>query len=592
MIPRNQILQGDVLDRLRELPDGCCQVCVTSPPFFGLRDYQTGTWEGGDPGCGHKIPASTLGGGDNKSHSGSFAQNYKNICGKCGARRVDWQIGLEKTVLEYVVKMVRVFREVRRILRDDGTCWINLGSSYASGGTHPTLSPLLKRVLACDSDGTGQPGLKGPGPAYPYSDGGHQDDSQIHPHHISHICQEPPEDALTLSQKDHDSEHLDSFEVPPGASLLDAQESTIPGSSSPPSGASSLSATASAFQKESPTFFSADLQSYDNSACISGTSQRLPPLTVHILGKESFFSACQSPDCLGIGRCGLCWCNLSIPSLNVKQKDLINIPSLIALSLQADGWYIRSDIAWCKKSAMPESVQDRPTTAWEHIWLMSKNRKYYYDAFAVRQPYKVESIGRYKYRLDGTAPTKRQPGGDVDRAKRESHVREPNPFGANLRNFWLLGPEPFPLAHFATFPTEIPRRAIRAGSSERGACPECGSPWTRVVRSEKSFQSGSGRSGNPIAGKQNLSAPATNSTPDVRKGPVLTSSTTGWSPSCSCGRTDTIPCVVLDPFCGSGTTCVVAQQEGRDYIGIELNLDYVEMAKRRIRDEAGQRRLI
>jgi DNA modification methylase len=104
------------------------------------------------------------------------------------------------------------------------------------------------------------------------------------------------------------------------------------------------------------------------------------------VGKESFFSACQSPDCQGIGRCGLCWCNLAIPSLNVKRKDMINIPNLVALALQADGWWIRSDIIWHKLNPMPESVTDRPTKAHEYLFLLSKSERYYYDADAIKEP--------------------------------------------------------------------------------------------------------------------------------------------------------------------------------------------------------------
>jgi len=113
---------------------------------------------------------------------------------------------------------------------------------------------------------------------------------------------------------------------------------------------------------------------------------------------------------------------------------------------------------------MPESVKDRPTCATEKIFLLSRSQQYYYDADAVREPYLEESLARYQYRLQSTAPGAWKPGGDVGRREREANVRLPNPNGRNMRNYWLLCPEPFSGAPFATFPSEIPRRAILAGS--------------------------------------------------------------------------------------------------------------------------------
>jgi len=133
------LTQGDVTKRLRELPAGSVQCVVTSPPYWGLRDYGTAMWAGSDPTCDHRQHAT--GGnpeqGPNKGNNNAEAKPYRDICGKCGAKRIDAQIGLEKTPEEYVEKMASVFREVRRVLRDDGTAWVNIGDSYAnisSGG--------------------------------------------------------------------------------------------------------------------------------------------------------------------------------------------------------------------------------------------------------------------------------------------------------------------------------------------------------------------------------------------------------------------------------------------------------------------------
>lgn len=149
-IEANTILLGDVRDVLPTLPDKSVQMCVTSPPYWGLRDYGTATWEGGDAECDHmelrqpqslakladkmaprKNPRNPTRQDDEKIN----ARSYRNLCGKCGARRIDSQLGLESTPEEFVTNMVAVFREVRRVLRDDGTCWVNMGDGYATSGT-------------------------------------------------------------------------------------------------------------------------------------------------------------------------------------------------------------------------------------------------------------------------------------------------------------------------------------------------------------------------------------------------------------------------------------------------------------------------
>jgi site-specific DNA-methyltransferase (adenine-specific) len=164
-----------------------------------------------------------------------------------------------------------------------------------------------------------------------------------------------------------------------------------------------------------------------------------------------------------------------------KPKDLLLIPFRLAIALQSDGWYVRSDIAWCKKSCMPESVQDRPTAAWEHVFLLSKQRTYYYDAEAVRETASENTHSRG----NGIGPKGEatafgqgiRANGDFGRA-----VHEVLP-DRNMRNFWVLGPEPFPSAHFATFVPEIPRRAILAGSPTGGLVldPFAGAGTTGLV---------------------------------------------------------------------------------------------------------------
>lgn len=136
----NYTLIGDVREKLKELPDKSIQMCVTSPPYYALRDYGTAEWEGGDPNCNHKIGRDTRGGLSNiqKGSKGSFGDEViKNNqkCPKCNAKRKDNQLGLEDTPEEFVENMVEVFAEVHRVLRDDGTLWLNLGDSYAGNNS-------------------------------------------------------------------------------------------------------------------------------------------------------------------------------------------------------------------------------------------------------------------------------------------------------------------------------------------------------------------------------------------------------------------------------------------------------------------------
>jgi DNA modification methylase len=142
-----QILMGDCRAVLQTLPAESVHCVVTSPPYWGLRDYGTAKWEGGDAGCDHAMPVSyksstlgaSTGGRSEETHKRSIdaqATPYRNKCAKCGATRIDSQLGLEQTPAEYVERMVEVFREVRRVLRKDGTIWLNLGDSYAANQTN------------------------------------------------------------------------------------------------------------------------------------------------------------------------------------------------------------------------------------------------------------------------------------------------------------------------------------------------------------------------------------------------------------------------------------------------------------------------
>jgi DNA modification methylase len=134
-----ELILGDCLEKLKTIDAKSVQTCVTSPPYYGLRDYGTATWQGGNALCNHKngtlqSDKSTLHPGTSQNDKRNFdGMPYRDVCAKCGAIRIDDQIGLEQTPDDYVQKLVQVFREVRRVLKDDGTLWLNLGDSYAGG---------------------------------------------------------------------------------------------------------------------------------------------------------------------------------------------------------------------------------------------------------------------------------------------------------------------------------------------------------------------------------------------------------------------------------------------------------------------------
>lgn len=374
------ILQGDVREVIKTLPDESVHCVVTSPPYWGLRDYGT-----------------------------------------------EGQIGLELSPWEYLETMTAVFREVRRVLRTDGTLWLNMGDCYATGAGQVGECP-----------GGGEQGMRWRG--------------------------------------------------------------------------------------------------------YRGTRQ---------CGKHEYIADKMGP---------LVQPN-RLPLPGLKPKDLVGMPWRLAFALQADGWYLRSDIIWHKPNPMPESVQDRPTKAHEYLFLLSKSERYYYDADAIKE----EVTGNAHARGDGVNPKARWktpdgwdtssgngghgsfhkegreegftgylpknykgslpgrkdgPGQErrsMNDRRESSRAKQNESFSAavtelvdsrNKRSVWTVATQAFPEAHFATFPEELIKPCILAG------CPAGGT--------------------------------------------------------------------VLDPFFGSGTTGLVARANGCKCIGIELNPEYIKIAERRL----------
>src|SRR5208282_3987105 len=243
---REQILTGDCRAILPTLKAESVQTCVTSPPYWGLRDFGTAAWEGGDFGCDHRVDRTNdrkMMNGRGEPTNSCLSWTERDVtpisgnCPKCGARRIDSQLGLESTPEEYLAKMVAVFRQVWRVLRNDGTLWVNMGDSYAHGE----------------------------------------------------------------------------------------------------SGGGSV---------------------FDNGR----TDGRISYEGDKVRGREK----------------------ISTMGSGLKLKDPCMMPARLAMALQADGWYLRSDIIWHKPNPMPESCTDRPTKSHEYIFLLAKQERYFYDADAIR----------------------------------------------------------------------------------------------------------------------------------------------------------------------------------------------------------------
>jgi DNA modification methylase len=267
-------------------------------------------------------------------------------------------------------------------------------------------------------------------------------------------------------------------------------------------------------------------------------------------------------------------------STGLRPKNLLGIPWRVAFALQADGWYLRQDIIWSKPNPMPESVRDRCTKAHEYIFLLSKSERYYYDADAIKEP-SVDPIGsaaRYRSAFSGRPEGSIVCPNDKDGQRYAPKGMREFDEMRNKRSVWEVTTQPFPEAHFATFPPALIEPCILAGCPEK-ACAKCGAPWVRQT-DEATYYDGEMVGSDPqrkYGYREYGRGPKNNLGSSVRK-------TLGFSPSCSCDA-GTVGGTVLDPFGGAGTTGLVADRLGRNAILIELNPDYAAMAEGRIRGD-------
>ncbi len=255
----------------------------------------------------------------------------------------------------------------------------------------------------------------------------------------------------------------------------------------------------------------------------------------------------------------------------IKPKDMMGIPWTLALALRADGWYLRSEVIWEKPNCMPDPAADRPTKSHEQLFLLTKSPDYFFDMFSVREPVKASTLERDKY-------TRITTGKDGQYAVSHDHETPSDPAGRHIRSVWTISTKAFHGSHFATFPPKLVEPCIKAGTSEKGCCPECSNPWVRETEVDyvKSPAHGDGS----VVGRHyetgsngydGSSMPRLNK--EVR--------TTGWRPTCDHGHKP-IPCVVLDNFSGVSTTGVTAMALNRRYVGVELSVEHLATAKRRI----------
>ena len=542
------------------LPDASVHMCVTSPPYWGLRDYGLGQWEGGDAECGHERPftdSTTLpnSGFTNNGHKNESWPN--NTCGLCGAKNTPAGIGLEPTLGEWVENIVAVMREVRRVLRDDGTVWLNIGDAYSGGGrgTNPNGKQGtnvgtfgLKRESGsglASKNLMGQPWRV----AFALQDDGWILRSAI----VWHKPNPMPESVTDRPTSSYEMIFLlTKSGIPQFWTHRD-----LPG------------------QRTAPT---PDYRWRDALTGIEFTDE--PDAYT-----EDMFPC---PDCGGEG---------SITREAGQVSMFGGVPAMVKECAKCKG---KGEIKRWKRS---------------NLW---QGHDYFYDAEAVREPSK--SPGRV-VSYDGSQKTtahenRTYPGATPKDTVVGSH--------ANVRNVWLIPTQGRPDAHFATFPDELPRRCILAGTSEHGVCSECGAPWARVVESEHRpnqsdnngkhdgtlYRTVSGGVSNDARKRRTLGWQPTcgcNAECKIHKprnpqGKALTSprqdgnswnenegrgfipkpkETMGWQPTCSCAAT-IVPATVLDPFVGSGTTVAVAQALGRRGVGLDLNSEYLKIAANRI----------
>ncbi len=321
---------------------------------------------------------------------------------------------------------------------------------------------------------------------------------------------------------------------------------------------------------------------------------------------------------------------LKVPTgTGLKPLDMVLVPSLLALAARADGWYVRSMAIWVKGvsfsdeyngNPMPESVNGwrwerhkvktdtqrlecsgcpkcsandgyvlrkgswRPTDSYEFVLMLTKTGSYFCDREAVLES-SVYPSG--ESRSGGNGHKSLNAG---SRTTEGLHNKEwVGNGGRNIRSVWMFPTAPGKFKHYAAFPPRLPEICIRAATSEKGCCPVCGAPWARVIDKGLTAHDGATQTDYPTGSTASRLALLRQAAQDRGEEYVNSVQTIGWRATCSCPPADPIPCRVLDPFSGAGTTAMVAERLGVDSFNIDTSAEYIALSEERLADDEDKR---
>jgi DNA modification methylase len=583
------VMLGDCRQVMAQMEPESVHCVVTSPPYWGLRDYGQ-----------------------------------------------DGQLGLEPTPEAYVESMVAVFREVRRVLRSDGTVWLNLGDSYAAGPT-ASLGNSIGVGQASQEASLSRPsklvaGLKPKdlvGIPWRVAFALQADGWVLRSEVIWSKPNPMPESVTDRPTKAHEQMFMFSKgkrigpeptkydDIPEGearwlAALFDGEGSLV-------------------CRREADN--GDEYGAHAAQVSIGGTSRALIERLAAVVGEGSVLERTGTNAPMHYwqtsGKRAMGLLRRIYPFLVVKQRQARCLIALEDRKLVRGG-HKRLDRAeieyrdriWLAVKELNHFGDPDLAGIPEPVFGRWTSQRYYYDADAVREAQHdyggpdgyAKRIGRKEYHEANSDPK----GGGL-RGLGGFQTTTPNPAGRNLRSVWTIATQPYPGAHFATFPQALVEPCIKAGTSEKGVCPECGAPWERVVERTNATRRGDGApsvaarlSGGLAVGSANhMGSPEVETT--GWKPPYVAPSeidrygtgqagvhrkvggqyqkwldehpkqTVGWNGPCK-HEGDPIPATVLDPFAGSGTTGLVAQRLSRRAVLIDLNGEYLEQVMDRNRD--------
>lgn len=263
------------------------------------------------------------------------------------------------------------------------------------------------------------------------------------------------------------------------------------------------------------------------------------------------------------------------PSSSLKHKDLIGIPWMLAFALRDDGWYLRSEIVWHKKAIMPESTDDRPTNCHEKVFMLTKSSDYFWDQTAVLELGTPGSAGQLVY---GSEERKATPGVNALMGKDNPYQYDGM---RNIRNVWTINPaNNRGDSHYATMPEALVEPCIKSGTSEYGCCSTCGAPWERVVNIDPTNKEYRWRTPN-LNNQKSYNSPNPGNRLNGQTFRHARRGSNNFNPTCTCEVNAPVPCQVIDPFGGTGTTGIVASKLARHSTMIELSAEYIGYMKKR-----------